>query len=89
MIEWFDLKTNPPSKDEGSILVFPFITDVGHLYTVSNSAYVVKHIGAHSYTHWARINPPTPGLLADAMMTVARWEVHENRRFAYNHAKTK
>lgn len=79
MIEWMDLKTNPPSEDQESVLAFPLISDVGHLYTVSNAAYLLKHGDSHGYTHWAHITPPGPNELAMAMITVEQVRADDAR----------
>lgn len=57
---WRSLKDDPPNPEElegeGSILLFPCITDVGHLYSVSNPDYARQNGLKYGYTHWAVID---------------------------------
>ncbi len=54
-LNWRSIADDPPkAEDHVSILVFPLVSDVGHMYNVSNVPYV---LGPHNkYTHWAIIN---------------------------------
>ncbi len=52
---WRDLKTDPPTRDEYCVLLFPCITDCGILYTVSNPEYAKYTAPSHGYTHWCKV----------------------------------
>jgi hypothetical protein len=53
-MDWRDLKTDPPTGDR-AVLLFPCISDVGHLYTVSNTQYARARGTEFGYTHWSDI----------------------------------
>lgn len=54
-MEWKDLKTNPPTGKEHTILLFPCRTDCGLLYITSNPHYAIVNGVKNGYTHWAEI----------------------------------
>lgn len=48
---WHDLETDLPQGDD-CVILFPQISDVGILYTASNSEFARQNALKHGYTHW-------------------------------------
>lgn len=67
-MQWKAFKDELPTGKEHAVLVFPEISDVGILYTVSNPHFVIKHHSNWSWTHWCEVIAPSPIDLANAIL---------------------
>lgn len=56
---WRSIKDDPPTHDR-CVVIFPCVTDVGHVYQTSNPEYVRQNAWNQGYRFWADIDP-APG----------------------------
>ena len=80
---WRDLKTDPPTGDR-CILLFPSLSDVGHLYSVSNPDYARINGLRHGHTHWADIEPHPQEAAAEAKVEEIRRAEHDREKQYYD-----
>lgn len=78
-MQWKAFKDEMPTGNEHAIIVFPEISDVGILYSVSNPHYVTKVYGKKhcTWTHWCEVIPPSPIDLANAILQCETGYIYE------------